>query len=47
MKLSDRIQKLVEDVVAMADNYPIPVVGTTMVKPKKNKKDEEEKDTDK
>lgn len=45
--LSNKIQKLLEDVVAMTDNYPIPVVGYEPKEKKKKKEDKENEDPDK
>lgn len=42
--LSDKIKKLVEEVVAMTDAYPIPAVGYTGVELKKKKKDKKKKE---
>lgn len=45
--LSERIQKLLEEVVAMTDNYPITMVGYVPKKEDKKKVDKENKDPDK
>ncbi len=45
--LSEKIQKLLEDVVAMADNYPISVVGYVTGEKKKKKVNKENNDPDK